>query len=81
MLDDISAGKQDDDEPVIGMPIEDVVPVEVSERVPKSVESRRRRAPPKAPAKSTKAIQPKDIENQLAVRPKAPHRRKAVRFI
>ena len=82
MLDDALAGKQDDDdEAMIDMPIEDVVPVEVSESIPQSGLSRRRRAPPKAAAKSIKAIDPKDIENQLAIRPKAPSGRKRVRFI
>jgi hypothetical protein len=82
LLDDASAGKRDDDdEAMIGMPIEDVVPVEVSERVPQTVISRRRRVLPKAAAKSTKAISAKDIEDELAALPKAPSRRKPVRFI
>jgi hypothetical protein len=80
--DNVSVGKQDDDnEAMIDIPIEDVVPVEVSEGVPQSMPFRRRRAPPRAAAKSIKVINPKDIENQPAVRPKAPSGRKAVRFI
>jgi AcrR family transcriptional regulator len=82
MLEDVSAGQQDDDdESMIDIPTEDVVPVEVSESVPRSVVSQRRRAPPKAAAKSVKVIYPKDIENQLAVRPRAPSGRRRVRFI